>query len=701
VIPAYNAETTLEPAVASVLMQTDSDLGVVIVDDGSTDGTRRLAHALAARDDRVTVEHQVNQGPSAARNAGIRAGASHYVAFLDSDDLWQPDYVATMIRALEGHPDAAVAFTDARVFDGRTLRLRRRTAMARQRPPCDGRLDPGPLLDELLQRNFMWVSTTVRRAALERVGLFDESLRASEDYELWLRLAAYGYAAVCVPGCLGYYRSHGGQASRDMVRMYAGTEAVMRSARDRLPLTEHQRLAVEEHLSEARLGRRRFERARSPRDRAAVLRHRLGSWWGASGGPLHWRGEVASRLGQGRVAHGEDRITVLTLIDDIGAGGAERLACEIASRLDRARFRSVVCVTRMAPDDAARPDVRLALDRLGDAGVRVVGLDRRSRLSVSAWVPLLRMFRDEGVDVVHAHKFGSNVWGTIFGRAFGVPAIIAHEHTWSFDGQRLRRLLDRHLIARGADLVVAVSAEDRRKLIEVSRIADASVVVVRNGIGGAPAPSGAGRPTLGLGLRVPVVVAVGVLRRQKAFDVLIRATSLLHADRPDLRTLIVGGPDAVEHDEPERLRRLVSELGLEDHVRMLGQRTDVFDILARADVAVCCSSFEGSPLAVMEYMEAGTPVVATRVGGVPELLEDGEHGVLIEPGDAGALARAIAELLDDPAHASAMATRARDRRRREFDIDTTVRRVQELYLETLGRSRRRRRPRKRRRGAPA
>jgi glycosyltransferase involved in cell wall biosynthesis/GT2 family glycosyltransferase len=696
VIPAYNAEATLEPAVASVLMQTDSDLGVVIVDDGSTDGTRRLAHALAAREDRVTVEHQVNQGPSAARNAGIRAGASHYVAFLDSDDLWQPNYVATMIRALERHPDAAVAFTDARVFDGRTLRLRRRTAMARQRPPCDGRLDPGPLLDELLQRNFMWVSTTVRRAALERVGLFDESLRASEDYELWLRLAAYGYAAVCVPGCLGYYRSHGGQASRDMVRMYAGTEAVMRSARDRLPLTEHQRLAVDEHLSEARLGRRRFERARSPRDRAAVLRHRLGSSWQASGGPLHWRGEVAPELGHGRVAHREDRITVLTLIDNIGAGGAERLACEIASRLDGARFRSVVCVTRMAPDDVARPDVRLALDRFRDAGVRVVGLDRRSRLSVSAWFPLLRLFRDERVDVVHAHKFGSNVWGTMFGRAFGVPAIIAHEHTWSFDGQRLRRLLDRHLVARGADLVVAVSAEDRRKLIEVSRIADASVVVVRNGIGGAPARPGAVRPRLGL--RVPVVVAVGVLRRQKAFDVLIRATSLLRRERPNVRTLIVGGPDKVEHDEPERLRRLVSELGLEDHVTMLGQRTDVFDILARADVAVCCSSFEGSPLAVMEYMEAGTPVVAARVGGVPELLEDGEHGVLVEPGDAGALAHAIAELLDDPARASAMAGRARERRRREFDIDTTVRRLEELYLETLGRSRRRRRPWTRRRG---
>ncbi|MCW3014333.1 MAG: glycosyltransferase [Solirubrobacterales bacterium] len=624
-----------------------------------------------------------------------------------------PDSLANIVPALQRHPDAAVAFTDAWVFDSRTRRLRRRSAMARQRPPRNGSLDSDPLLDELLQRTFMWISTTVRRTALECVGLFDESPRASEDYEVWLRLAAHGYAAACVPGRLGFYRSHGGQASRDTVKMYAATEEVMRAARDRLPLTERQRGAVEEQLSIARLGLRRFSRPRGLGDRAAVLIHRVGGWWQASGGPLHWHGEVAPSPVHGCADGARGRISVLTLVDHLGIGGAEHVAEEIARRLDPVRFASVICVTRMPPEDGAPPDVHEALERLRAAGVRVVPLHRRSALDLSAWGPMVRMLRDGPIDVLHAHKFGSNLWGAVFGRAFGVPVIIAHEQTWSFEGQRLRRLLDRHVTARGVDLFVAVTEADRRKMIDVSGIPAESLVVVPNAIA-TPTPSGARRPRPEPGPRVPVIIAVGVLRRQKAFDVLIRATSLLRRDHPEVRTLIVGGavttvepdepdrlrrlvsalggPDAVEHDEPDRLRRLVSELGVGDCVTLLGARTDVFDLLAAADVAVSCSSFEGSPLAVMEYMEAGTPVVATRVGGVPDLIEDGVHGLLVDPGDPEALARAISALLDDPSRAAVMAHRARERRRREFDIDQTVRRLEELYVELFERSRRRRPP---------
>jgi glycosyltransferase involved in cell wall biosynthesis len=703
VIPAFNAEDTLPAAVASVLWQTDSDFGVVIVDDGSTDRTRGVAESLAARDERVSVRHHANKGLAAARNTGIRASESPFLAFLDSDDLWRPDYLARMVESLERFPDAAVAFTDAWVFDGGTHRLRRQSAMARQRPPSGCRIEARCALDALLERNFMWVSTTVRRAALARVGLFDESLRAAEDYELWLRLAANGYAAVCVPGRLGFYRVHGGQMSRDMTRMYAATEDVMRIARDRYPLTDRQRETVNERLAAARVELQRFSEPRGLRDRAVVARHRAGRRWQARGGALHWHRQVAPALvesGAG-TARGDGRIAVLTLIDHLGIGGAERLAEEVARRLDPARFSSTVCVTRGAPADAAPPAARQAVDRLRAAGVQVVPLHRRSTLSCAAWAPLVRVLRGGAVDVLHAHKFGSNVWGTVLGRAFGVPVVIAHEHTWSFDAHRLRRLLDRHLVARGADMMVAVADEDRRKMMEVSRIPAESVVVVRNGIDGGPTASGRARDRLGLDPREPVIVAVGVLRRQKSFDVLIRATALLHRDRPALRTLIVGGPDTVERDEPDRLRRIVSELALEEHVTMLGPRTDVFEILSAADVAVCCSAFEGSPLSVMEYMEAGVPVVATRVGGVPDLLQDGVHGLLVDPGDPDALSRAISALLDDPARAAAMAQRAQERRRREFDIDGTVRRLEDLYVELLTGSRRRRPPWFGRRGAPA
>jgi len=148
------------------------------------------------------------------------------------------------------------------------------------------------------------------------------------------------------------------------------------------------------------------------------------------------------------------RIRVVTLIDYLTlAGGAERLALELAMRLDRERFESILCVSRFFArgDERLRESDLLALDRVEQAHMRLLPLKREQTLNVGAWVRLERFLRRERVDVLHAHKFGSNVWGTIVGRTARVPVVLAHEHTWSYQGQPLRRFLDRELIARGAD----------------------------------------------------------------------------------------------------------------------------------------------------------------------------------------------------------------------------------------------------------
>jgi glycosyltransferase involved in cell wall biosynthesis/GT2 family glycosyltransferase len=693
VIPAHDAERTLAAAVGSVLGQTHDPLRVVIVDDGSTDGTLELARALAARDRRIAVHHQENRGPAAARNTGIRAGGGPLVGFLDSDDLWHPSFLTLMTGALEANPSAAIAYTDAWVFDDRNGRLRRRSAMGRQTPPQCGELDGPQLTGELLERNFMWVSTVVRRSALEQVGLFDESVPwGVEDHELWLRLAAHGFGAVRVLGRLGYYRSHGTQISRDMASMAEGTTVLMGNALASHRLTDDQRATAQRRIVGAQREVRRFTAPSGRQEHARVARHRLGTRWAAGGGPLHWRGTVPLSLLDGTVlAERGGRVTVLTLIDGIGMGGAERLAAEVAARLDRGRFRSVLCVTR-TPADGVSPEHVAAREALRAAGVLVITLQRRSTGDLKAWAPLVRLLRSGEVDVLHAHKFGSNVWGALLGRAFGVPAILAHEHTWSFRGHPVRRLLDRHLVGRAADRVLAVTEADRHKLLTVTRLPAELVQVVPNGIAApatGPAPTPAVVPANG---RDPVLLAVGVLRRQKAFDVLIQATALLRQVHPGLHTLIAGGIDPFEAAEPGRLEALVTRLGLERHVTMLGPRSDVADLLAEADVAVCCSAYEGSPLAVMEAMEAGTPVVASRVGGLPDLIEDGVHGRLVAPGDPADLARGISAALADRPAALRMAAQAQVRRRREFDVDVTVRRLQDLYLELLQRPRRRRPP---------
>jgi len=189
---------------------------------------------------------------------------------------------------------------------------------------------------------------------------------------------------------------------------------------------------------------------------------------------------------------GDDRkLRVVTLVDRLGTGGAERLAIQTTTRLDPERFDRTLVASRDFGVAVSKQHVANALAELRAAGVRVIGLKRTSARQVWAWWPLYRLLRSERVDVLHSHKFGSNLWGTIIARLARVPVIVAHEHTWSYQGQPLRKLADRWVIARGASVLVAVSREDQRRMVEVEHIRPRDTLFVPNGIPTPPAASGA------------------------------------------------------------------------------------------------------------------------------------------------------------------------------------------------------------------
>lgn len=363
---------------------------------------------------------------------------------------------------------------------------------------------------------------------------------------------------------------------------------------------------------------------------------------------------------------------VVTLVNRIGRrGGAERLAVELAAGLAGRGHDSTLCISRRPPEAELDDEQRRQEGQVEAAGGRVLGLTRRSRVSVAGWRPLVSFLRQERVEVLHAHMVASNAWATVLGRLAGVPVIVAHEHTWSYEGRPLRRLVDRHLIARGSDAFVAVSHEDRRKMIEVEGIDPADAVVVPNGIPDPPAPSGRDvRGELGIGPEAPLVLAFGRLEPQKGFDVLVEAAR----DMPGVTVLIAG-----EGAERGSLEELARRHGVQDRVLLPGFRPDVPDLIAAADLAVFSSRYEGSPLSVIECMAAGAAIVATRVGGVPELLDDGSHGLLVPADDPAALAAAVMRVIGDAALAAELGSRARERQRGELAIDSMLDRLEELY----------------------
>jgi glycosyltransferase involved in cell wall biosynthesis len=261
--------------------------------------------------------------------------------------------------------------------------------------------------------------------------------------------------------------------------------------------------------------------------------------------------------------------------------------------------------------------------------------------------------------------------------------VIAHEHVWSFEGGRFRRFLDRSVVARGADVILTVSNETRRQMIAAEGIDPRTIHVLTNGIPDLPDPTGPSiRKEFGIASDARVIGTLSQLRPQKGLEVLIEASETLAERFPGIVVLIAG-----RGSEEQRLRTLIRDKGLEKVVLLAGPRQDVPEFLQALDVAVSCSHFEGSPLSVMEYMAAAKPIVATSVGGVPDLIEDGVHGLLVPRGDAREVADAVTGLLNAPDRAAAMGQSACERQQREFSLRTMVSSLEALYVELYRASR--------------
>jgi glycosyltransferase involved in cell wall biosynthesis len=367
-------------------------------------------------------------------------------------------------------------------------------------------------------------------------------------------------------------------------------------------------------------------------------------------------------------------IRVVMLVDNIHetVGGAERFVVGLASELQAQGHDVTVCTTRQARG--------AGLDTLRASGVRHLGLDRRSRRDVLRFRRLLGELRAQRPHVLHAHKFGSNLWGTVIGRLARVPVIIAHEHTWSYEGNRLRKLLDGQLIGRLATAFVAVSDADARRMVELEGVRPEKIVTINNAYVPSwhtAAPGWSLREELGLPASAELVGTAAMLRPQKALDQLVTAFGAIAAERPDAPLVIAGGGECRESLEAQAA---ASRHG--DRVHFLGPRDDVDAIVRELDVAAMSSDYEGTPLFAFECFASRTPLVATDVGGLGAIIESGRSGTLVPRRDPDALAAAIIELLRDPERRALYADEA-ERRLAPYGLSDVAGRFSTLYRRLL------------------
>jgi glycosyltransferase involved in cell wall biosynthesis len=361
-------------------------------------------------------------------------------------------------------------------------------------------------------------------------------------------------------------------------------------------------------------------------------------------------------------------IVVAQLISTFNVGGAEALALDIARRTDRARFRPLACALRVTGEME---------ERFREAGVetRVLGAREGRGLDIRAVLRLAGMLRRDGVKVLQCHNRASHIYGAFAAKLARVPVVICTRHAAPLNYARRGRPapLERLAIPM-THWFVAVSKEVHETAVQRGRIPAGRSSVIPNGVDIARFEmNGSTPPETNL-------VCVARLSPEKRHDLLLDA--LRRLSELNLRPILT-----LAGDGPSRLavEARIREFGLSGQVRLLGMRKDIPEVLNSAEIFVLASDTEGLPITIIEAMAAGKPVVATRVGGVPDVVLDGDTGILVPPNDVERLARALERVLRDDAMRREMGEAGRRIARERFDIIQTVQSYEALYARLLQR----------------
>lgn len=367
-------------------------------------------------------------------------------------------------------------------------------------------------------------------------------------------------------------------------------------------------------------------------------------------------------------------IAVLHLVNRFWIGGSER---QFVERLRRhpAGFRAVVgCLEKSGP----------MLEQVRGLGYEPEVFPLQGSLmrpnTAKQVARMAALMRARGVKIVHSTDFITNLLGLAAARVAGAKVVVSRVdlgHLRAGFGKWHRET--EKLVSRFADLVVANADAVRDLCVREEGVRPEDCVVVRNGLDLPHFDALAAQPLQGPLPEGALVAVIGNLWPVKGHRTLVEAVARLPQDLRHVRFVCAG-----EGPERDFLTGRIAELGLQDRVHLLGHRLDVPALLARATAACLCSSAEGLSNALMEAMASRLPIIATRVGGNPELVRDGENGWLVPYGDAAALVARLTELLRSPEQARAMGARGRRRVETELSMEQMAEGHGALYRRALG-----------------
>lgn len=373
-------------------------------------------------------------------------------------------------------------------------------------------------------------------------------------------------------------------------------------------------------------------------------------------------------------------IPVLYVITDLNIGGTEKMLYETVIRLDKARYMPVVCSLK---------ETGYYAEQLAKNGIEVIGF-RTGNSLLSVLKLIIVIFKLSGViykrkvRIVHTYLTRANVIGrlaVLIVKLFSSEKIKVISSVRVIEQEKKYHILFEKLTSNISDRFIVNSNALKEFVVREMKFDSAKVNVVYNGIDLSNLPVAdidKKRMELGLSHGDTAICAIGRLHKQKGMEYLIKAASLTGKMLPDisLKYIIVGdGP------EKKELQKLIYELNLLNNVILAGWKTDILEIISAIDILVLPSLWEGTPNVILEAMAYNKPVIATAVGGVPEIINDRETGILVNPGNPEELAEKIVYLVKNNQIAEGLAAKGKESVKKYFSISTMVRETETIYQE--------------------
>jgi len=368
------------------------------------------------------------------------------------------------------------------------------------------------------------------------------------------------------------------------------------------------------------------------------------------------------------------KLNILQYIETSGPGGAETVLINLARHLDPNRFQPSVILHRTG----------WVSEQLATYGIRTEIVPCSRSWDISFLRRFIRTCRELKIDVIHSHLFGAGLYASLAGAVLRLPVIVTFHNELFLPGQRHRFLpLKNFLIRNLADKIVLVADYMRPEYVSTGKYPEAKMTTIYNGIEFPARLSESEKHTLrselNLGTDDLLVGHVANFRAPKGHRYLVEAAAEVAKQVPNVRFLLIGDPG--DGSIKAEVEKLAARHNIEKNIVLLGFRSDVSKLLSLIDVFVLSSISEGHPLSVVEAMAASKPVVVTNVGGLPEIIDDGKTGYLVQPKNPPALAEKIIALASQPDLREQMGGRAVKSAEGRFSLDAMIRSYEQLFEE--------------------